>query len=355
LVAGAGVEPATTSLWGLYAYKSDTPPRDDKYNREPQIVKKRVLRDDLPMRVAILGFAREGKSVLKFIKKDPRFRNAEIWILDKNPAIDIPRGLKWRLGKSCLKNLTAFDLVFRSPGVPYSLPELKTARRRGVKFSSLTKLFFEKSSAKIIGVTGTKGKGTTSTLLYHILKAAHLPSALAGNIGRPALEILPRLRKSSWIVLELSSFQLQDLTASPHIAVILDVFPDHQDAHRSLREYYEAKTSIARHQKKNDLVFFFEDNALSRLIAQKSKGRKIAVSPKRFAAFRPDDLAMKGWHNFRNAVMAATVAKKLGVRSEVIRKAVMAFRGIEHRLEFVRKVTVRPASPKLQRGEQAQS
>jgi len=308
------------------------------------------------MRIAILGFAREGKSILKFIEKDPRFEGAKIYILDKDRKIRVPKYCGKQIGKSYLSHLERFGLVFRSPGIPYNLPQLKKARRAGVRFSSLTKLFFESASrkgAKIIGVTGTKGKGTTSTLLYKILTAAKYPVVLAGNIGTPALNLLSKLnpstrsgltlnraervKKNSWVVLELSSFQLQDLTLSPPVAIVLDVFPDHQDSHRNLEEYYESKANIARYQKRDDIIFFFEDNALSRWVAKKSPGHKTSVDKNKFSLFAKKDLKIKGSHNFRNAVMAATVAKRLGVPSTIIRNVIQHFSGLEHRLEFVRK------------------
>lgn len=299
------------------------------------------------MKVAILGFGREGKSVLRFLQNRGLSRisarinaDEDIWILDQNPKTKVPRGIKSQLGKNWLKNLEWFDLVFRSPGIPYNLPELQRARRAGTKFSSATKLFFEKCPAQIIGITGTKGKGTTATLLYKILKAAHRPALLAGNIGTSTLDLLPRLKKNSVVILELSSFQLQDLKKSPHVAVVLDIFPDHQDAHLDLKEYYEAKTNIARHQKTEDKIFFFRNHHLCGRVASKSRGKKIAVDEKKFKLFKPADLKMPGFHNFKNAVMAAAVAQKLGIPGETIIKTIKNFRGLEHRLEFVRRIRI---------------
>lgn len=302
------------------------------------------------MKIAILGFGREGRSVLGFLKKSKKLRNAELWVLDQNPKVKIPRGAKSQLGKEYLSNLEVFDVVFRSPGIPYNLPQIKKARRSGIKFSSLTKLFFENCRGTIIGITGTKGKGTTATLLYKILKAAGKPVLLAGNIGKPALEILPKIGKNSLVILELSSFQLQDLTISPKIAVVLDVFPDHQDNHLSLNEYYGAKTNIARHQKDGDKVFYFsakgarlpasggKNNALSSWVASGGSGKKIAVDENWFGLFNKADLKMHGGHNFRNALMAATVALSLGAPAKTIIKAVKNFPGMEHRLEFVKQI-----------------
>jgi UDP-N-acetylmuramoylalanine--D-glutamate ligase len=279
------------------------------------------------MKIAILGFGREGQSLLKFLKKNPVYPDAEIQIRDK------------KLDKNYLKDLERFDLIFRSPGIPYTLKEITRARQRGAVISSATKLFFEKSrerGVKIIGITGSKGKTTTATLLYRMLRAGGKRVFLAGNIGKSPLDILPQLRKNDWVVLELSSFQLQDMTTSPQIAVILEIFPEHQDIHKSVKEYYAAKAAIARYQNKKDLVFFFKHNPVSRKIAFAGKGKKIGVAEKGFNIFSASDLKTPGKHTFLNAVMAARVAEKLKVKPQTIRRVVKTFRGVEHRLELVR-------------------
>ena len=159
---------------------------------------------------------------------------------------------------------------------------------------------------------------------------------LAGNIGKPALDLLfhpepvegSRLNQKTLVILELSSFQLQDLTMSPRIAAVLDVFPEHLDVHKTPREYLSAKTAITRRQKKTDAVFYFADNAASTRIARKSAGRKIGlriVSPP-----------------LRNQIMAAAMARYLGVRKPIIAAVIKSFRGLPHRLELVRRLTVRP-------------
>ena len=289
------------------------------------------------MRIAILGFGQEGKSVLKYLKKSPRFKNTTISILDK------------KLKKNYLKNLDKFDIIFRSPGIPYNLPEIQKAVKKGIEISSSTKLFFNEANnigCEIIGITGTKGKGTTSTLLYKILKAAEKNARpkqrrrvfLAGNIGKPAIEILPKLKKKSVVILELSSFQLQDLKQSPAIAVILDIFEDHLDSHKNFKEYLEAKSSISKYQKLADKIFYFPDNKYSKLIALKSKGIKISISSKNSNIFNKKDLKIIGEHNCKNAVMAATIAKNIGISDNTIKKIVKNFNGLEHRLEFIRQI-----------------
>jgi len=282
----------------------------------------------MTMKIAILGFGREGKSVLKFLKK-------------RNPRADI-KILDQKFDKNYLKNLSSFDVIFRSPGVPYNLPEIQRAIKKGVKFSSATALFFEKAKGKIVGITGTKGKGTTATLLYKILKACNKSVYLAGNIGKPVIEILPKLRKNSIVILELSSFQLQDLKKSSDIAVVLDIFPDHLDLHRNLREYISAKSAISKFQNPNDKVFYFADNQWAKWLARKSRAKKIPVSPQNLKLFKPEDLKIPGQHNFRNAIMATSVALLLGCPKEKILRVVKNFRGNEHRLELVRTIRVYP-------------
>ncbi|TSC89162.1 MAG: UDP-N-acetylmuramoylalanine--D-glutamate ligase [Parcubacteria group bacterium Gr01-1014_3] len=271
------------------------------------------------MKIAILGFGREGKAVFKFLSarggssfggKKNKYKKATIEVLDQ------------KHGQDYLKDLDTFDLVFRSPGVPYNRPEIQRAIKNGVKFSSVTKLFFELCPAKVIGITGTKGKGTTATLLYKILKASGADVHLAGNIGKPAIDILPKLRNSSTVILELSSFQLQDLGQSPPISIVTETFEDHMDAHKSVKEYLDAKTNIARHQKKDDVIFYFADSDWAKKIALKSPAKKIAVYGGSFGLKK-------------NFVMAATVAAYLGVDRKFIVRTLKNFPGIKHRMELV--------------------
>jgi len=290
-------------------------------------------------KIAILGFGKEGKSVLSYLKR--KRTPGEVWVLDENSRLKVPKSCKAQLGKRYLAHLERFDIVYRSPGVPFLHPALQKARRRGVVISSATRLFLESLGSQhttVIGVTGSKGKSTTATLIYGMLKAGRRNTYLVGNIGKSPLGILPKLRKSSFVVMELSSFQLQDFKSSPHIAVVTETFPEHQDSHGSLREYYSAKANIARHQSKKDIVFFFKGNGPGQWIARQSKGKKVPVSEKGFSLFTPTDLRVPGLHTFKNAVMAAAIARHLNVSSSAIRKTAQGFRGLEHRLELARTV-----------------
>ncbi len=288
------------------------------------------------MRIAILGFGREGRAVFKYLKTNKAYKNAGIFVLDK------------KLSPVYLKNLKQFDIIFRSPGIPYNLPAIQAAKLAGVKITSATKLFFEiaaRQNIHIIGVTGTKGKGTTSTLLYKIFQAAKRPVVLAGNIGQPAITILPRLKPKTTVILELSSFQLQDLDQSPQTSVVLEIFPDHLDSHKNFAEYLAAKSSIAAHQKNGDGIFYASGNGNAKHIAGLSKGKITAVSEKNWALFSRADLKIPGEHNFKNAIMASTIALAHGLPRTAVLRAVKNFHGLPHRLELVKELKFSPNTP----------
>ncbi len=276
------------------------------------------------MKIAILGFGVEGKSSRKFVSK--KYPKAKVEIRDKNLSPDY------------LKDLDSFDLIVRSPGIKYLFPEIQNAKKKMVEISSMTKLFFAHAKGTIIGITGTKGKGTTATMLFHILKDAGKDTYLVGNIGKPMLDIIPKLKKNSISIVELSSFQLQDLDSSPQIAVVLEIAPDHLDYHKNMKEYVEAKSRIAAFQKKSDTVFCIKQNKLSRGIARKSSGRKREIDFTKPGIIDPQDLKIPGNYNFRNALVAASIASHLRIAPKVIRRAIQNFKGLPHHLEFIREL-----------------
>ena len=310
-------------------------------------------------KIAIAGFGREGRSVLKFLKSSPEFRGSEIWVLDEKHILKIPNGIRSHFGKNYLSGLSAFDIVFRTPGIPYDLPQIRAAIKKGTEISSSTKLFFEKCHGKIIGVTGTKGKGTTSTLIYRMLKEGGEHAFLAGNIGTPALDMLPKINKRSWVVLELSSFQLMDLKRSPHIAVALMVTSEHLDWHKNVGEYVSAKAKIVRFQSPDDFAVLSADHPRSMSYARMTKANVFTFSRRKNTAkgtwvenghfwfsdgrkkekiAATGDLHIPGEHNWENACAAITAAKIAGVENANIARAISRFEGLEHRLEFVREV-----------------
>lgn len=289
------------------------------------------------MRIAILGFGEEGKGALAFLRNTPRFRDAEFWVLDQNAEIEkgnTDTSLHFQTGPRYLDRLSRFHLIVRSPGIPLTLPGLVKAKQNGVKITSATILFFEAlEDAKnkniriptVIGITGSKGKGTTTTLLYEIMKESGFRVEIAGNIGIPMLNALPEIMQAEYVILELSSFQLQDLHYSPQIAVILDIFPEHLDAHRTLREYLKAKANIVHYQTPRDRVFFMNDNPLSRTLAMESHALKSGINP-----------ASRGIA--KNYEIAEAVAQFLECPQTVITRVTKEFKGLSHRIEKVKTI-----------------
>lgn len=270
-------------------------------------------------KIAILGCGLEGKDAEEYFKK----QGGEITLLDR------------KFDKNYLKDLNHFNIVVRSPGVYRYLPELIEAKKSGVEISSAIKLFFEKCPAKIIGVTGTKGKGTTATLIYEILKKAGKDVYLAGNIGKPYLELLLKLNKESWVVMELSSFQLIDLNKSPQIAVVLNITSDHLDWHKNREEYIEAKKNIVSHQTASDWAVINEEYETSKNFSKETKGQVIFFSKNELEEKYKKNLLLRGEHNLENIAAAVAVAKILKIGDEDILGILSSFKGLEHRLELV--------------------
>ena len=292
-------------------------------------------------KVAILGFGLEGKDALSFLLK----KGAKVSIFDRKEEnqLDLEKIDKGKISLFCGKNydldkLADYDLVVRSPGVYRYIDEIVRAEERGVEITSSIKIFFDFCQAKIIGVTGTKGKGTTASLVYETLKASGKDVFLAGNIGVPYLEILPKLAEKSFVVLELSSFQLIDVKKSPNIAVVLNITVDHLDWHKNKKEYAEAKKNIVKYQDKGDSAVINNDYAASRKFVEKAGGKTIFYSRKTLEDKFRKVLLLRGEHNLENVAAAVSVARILKIADEKISQVLSKFKGLEHRLELVAKV-----------------
>jgi UDP-N-acetylmuramoylalanine--D-glutamate ligase len=316
-----------------------------------------ILKKLQDKKIAILGLGIENYALIKYLLKNKI--NCEITVCDKRKFDKLAeiknfaflqkiKKIKWRLGKNYDKNLAEFDILFRSPGWPLSkLPPLLAKERAGVRLSSPMKLFFNLCPTRnIIGVTGTKGKGTTASLIYHILKKAGKKAWLGGNIGVAPFEFIDKIKKNDWVVLELSSFQLEDTAASPRIAVITNFHKEHlaptdpnnPNYHKSLKDYRDAKLNIIQWQRKKDIAVIN-----SKIKNQKSKIQFKMQNYKlksKVIYFTKSDLPSKliGEHNEENIAAAVEVAKIVGINNEIIKKAVVNFNGLEHRLEFVKKI-----------------
>lgn len=295
------------------------------------------------MHVAILGYGDEGKAGYKYWSR----LGAEVTILDQRQITNCPKDTEIVTGKDVLKDIQGFDLLIRSPSINPS------TIHTDCKIWSATNEFFKVCPAPIIGVTGTKGKGTTCTLIASMLKGAGVKVHLVGNIGKPALNELHKIRKEDIVVFELSSFQLWDLERSPQTVVVLMVEPDHLDIHSSIQEYVKAKSQIALHQDEEDLLIHHPQNLKSLRISKESKAHKVAYFSKSLNSAhveanqikinninicKVNDVGLVGPHNLENICAAITASWKYTHDIGAIRKAVTSFKGLPHRLELVREV-----------------
>ncbi len=275
------------------------------------------------MKIALLGYGKEGKSTEKYF--EDHF-NAECDIFENFTYDEIKQ-----------RDYSSYDILFRSPSVPpLNLPNE----------SSVTKYFFDHCPCPIIGVTATKGKGTTCSFIKSLLNALNKDAYLVGNIGVPALDVLDKLSENSVVVYEMSSFQLWDLHKSPHIAVIGHLEPDHLNIHKDYADYLDAKSNICRHQTQDDYCIFYQKNPESVHIAELSKARLISY-PFSVPENILKSINLPGEHNINNALAAiAAVASFLKLKtddflnnySSEIEKGLTDFKGLPHRLEFLREL-----------------
>lgn len=251
-------------------------------------------------------------------------------------SLDKLKGLKikYTIGKHEEEDFLWADLIIKNPDVPSTSPYLEIAKKNNIKIETDINLFLKLSKAFVIGVTGTKGKSTTASLIYHLLKAEFKNVFLAGNIGVSPLELLPLIKKNDRVVLELSSFELEGLTQGPNIAVITNIMPDHLNRYGTMTEYIEAKKAIFRFQTSRDYLILNKDNLIVRQMASEAKGKVVFFSkdivPKGFKLF--------GEHNLANLSAAIEVAKALKIPQEKIDGALKTFKGVPNRQEFVREV-----------------
>jgi len=306
-------------------------------------------------RVAVLGYGVEGKSVVDFLRKE----GAVITVFDEkeNPegkeVLEGIEGVEFKRGT--FPDLSQFDIIVHSPGIRPDIPVLASK-----KVITPTNIFFERCPCPVIGITGTKGKGTTSALIYEMLKEDKKDAYLGGNIGTSPLDFLPKLTKNSIVVFEMSSFQLMDCSFSPHIAVIVMVVPEHQDWHTSVDEYVKAKSNIFTHQHTDDTTVINMDYPLNRQLLPLIPGKVMTVSmiPHTHSGcfvsdndwlifqhqgqveqiIKGTEIKLPGRHNWENASAATSAAKAAGISTKSIRKVLKTFPGLPYRLEKVKEV-----------------
>lgn len=318
------------------------------------------------MKVAILGFGVEGKDAAKYFLG----KHADITVFDKKQKEELNFSgfetypITWVLGDNYLaEGFPNFDVIVRSPGIRPDIPEILASVKNGAKLTSSTKIFFGECTKPIIGVTGTKGKGTAASLISEGLKACDKKVVLLGNIGEPMLSSLGEANKSDYVVLELSSFQTIDLHKSPHLVVVTNITVDHLDWHKDIEEYVQAKAQLWANQTKDDYLILNWQDSTSREIA--THADKLPGILRRYSSIynpecfvyikeewndkekwseiwskgeligRTDELQIPGKHNVENAMAAISVLKIIDVNLSKAWVAITNFKGLEHRLENV--------------------
>ena len=292
------------------------------------------------MKIAIAGYGVEGESNYRYWNTPD---NQVVIIDEKEPSHPVPVDASLIVGEDAFAKLDGYDLVVRTAGL--APRKIKTDG----KIWSATNEFFAKCPAPIIGVTGSKGKGTTSSLIASILRASDKTVHLVGNIGVAALDALPDITADDVVVYELSSFQLWDAERSPQIAVVLMIEPDHLDVHTDMADYVDAKAHIVRYQTANDTVIYNGANEASGHIGQSSPARQIAYQSSNTAHVRDETfyygdrslcsveaLQLPGEHNQDNACAAIDAALALDgtITGEAIEQGLRSFTGLPQRLKF---------------------
>jgi UDP-N-acetylmuramoylalanine--D-glutamate ligase len=301
------------------------------------------------VKIAILGYGQQGQSVYEYYNKPEN----QITICDKGTPEGLPAGVETQLGDSYLANLDQFDQIFRGPAVHPRDIVKANGQQILSKVTTNTNEFLKLSPTKnIIGVTGTKGKGTTSTLIAKMLEAMGNRVQLGGNIGIPPLDLLREdIAASDWVVLELANFQLIDLKISPKIAVCLMVEPEHLDWHGNVEEYYQAKTELFRNQQAQDIAIYYAKNPNSKRIASASGGTLIPyceppgalvagshIAIDGMPIIRLSELKLIGEHNWQNVCAAVTVVWQINQDAEAMSRVLREFSGLPFRIELIREV-----------------
>ncbi len=278
-------------------------------------------------------------------------------------AVELQRlGVALSTGLDYLAPLVSHDLIFLTPGMPKHLPEIQQARARGAVIAGEIGLVLAGCQAPVIGITGSAGKTTTTTLVGEILKAAGQQVYVGGNIGTPLIEQVEQVPPEAVVVLELSSFQLQLAgERSPQISVITNITPNHLDIHASMAEYVSAKQNIFRYQRPVDTAVLNYDDELVRSFAAQVPGRVVFFSRRadpgtetcafiqgsdlvwryrglEYPTLRTDEIQLLGLHNQENALAALAVGYLAGAGLHAIRSVLTTFAGVEHRLEPVREL-----------------
>ena len=280
------------------------------------------------MTALVVGAARSGVALAQHLST----HGDKVLVVDKKPREqlpDLPPGVDLRAGGYDASVLDGIDVVYASPGVPWDSELLNEARARGIQVSSEIDLFLRLCKGTVVGITGTNGKTTTTALTGEVLAAGHRPVIVGGNIGDTVLDRVDEITPEHWVVLELSSFQLESVEKPRlHVGVILNITPDHLDRHKTLERYVDLK---ARAIELADYAVLNGRDPIVKGLASRATGRVVW-----FDRHQPQPpMPLPGRHNMENALAAAAVGRIAGLRDDVINEAILGFKGVEHRLELV--------------------
>lgn len=316
--------------------------------------------------ICLVGLAREGLATYRFLRA--QFPTMRLGLADQSPLEKLDPewqvirtndpALSWHLEQQFEDLVGKYTVLFLTPGIPTTQPTIAAALAQGAELHSNTQLFFELCPCQAIGVTGTKGKSTTTSLIHHVLSSVGKPAVLLGNIGIPPLSALDQLTSESLAVVELSCHQLQHLTLSPHIAVIQDITREHLDYYPDIEAYVAAKANITTHQTATDYVVFDPSREKPRELAAKSQAQplKFCADPNQSSQdhsaceiwlehnevlwhgeriLATSEIPLPGNHNIVNVLPSIIIGKHYGLTNQQIADAIKSFRGLPHRLELV--------------------
>ncbi len=314
-------------------------------------------------KVAVIGLGVSNIPLIDFLYE----KKAKVTIFDEKNVDEIPSKIMTKikayefdyyLGKDSLKNLKNFVLIFRSPSCLPTRPELVEEEKRGAIITTEIEMLMKMCPCPIIGVTGSEGKTTTTSIIYNILKKAGYNTYLGGNIGTPLFTKLNKMRPKDIVVLELSSFQLMGMDISPQTSVITNITPNHLNIHKDYQEYIDAKKNIFKYQDENGTLILNYDNEITNKLEKEANGKVVFFSSKsrlengfivednsikecenglRKHILYDDEIKLKGIHNFEN-ICTALAATKEFVKTEFAADTIKKFKAIEHRLEYVKTI-----------------
>lgn len=325
------------------------------------------------LKVIVIGAARQGLALARYLTS----HGARVVLNDQRPAADLALAqemlagvpdIEWVCGGHPLSILDGADLVCPSGGVPLTLPLLQEAARRGIPLSNDSQIFLEAAPCKVIGITGSAGKTTTTTLVGRMGQASldllqeppYRKVWVGGNIGSPLILVVDEMGADDLAIMELSSFQLEIMSLSPQVAAVLNVTPNHLDRHGTMEAYRAAKARIVENQQQQDVVVLGRDDPGAWSLRDRAPGRVYSFGLTPLPQDQPgayfseqaiylhlpgneavrlieqDRVALRGEHNLVNVMAASAIAAAAGLPVEAVQAGVTGFRGVPHRLEFVR-------------------